>query len=102
MVAKKEESEEIERIKLESSKPVKNIKKGDIIKVDEMKLEVDAHHVLIDHGSTKEMVIECFDPKTDKDYEIRYFDDQMETSIEVYRFDEIIYNRLPSVKKISW
>ena len=102
MVTKKEDSEEIERIKLESSKSIKSVKKVDTIKVDDMKLEVDAHHILIDHGSTKEMVIECFDPKTDKDYEIRYFDDQMETSIEVYRFDEIIYNRLPSVKKISW
>src|SRR3989344_4214020 len=64
-----------ENIQIKSSKPISQIKKGDKIKVDSLDLEVDAHIILIDHGSTKEMAIECFDPKTDKDYQLRYFSD---------------------------
>ena len=92
-----EESE----IQINASKPIAKLKKGDKIKVDSLNLEIDSHEIIIEHGSTKEMAIECFDPKTDKDYQIRYFSDQIETSIEVYRLDEIIYNRVP-IKKIEW
>ncbi len=92
---------EQETITIKSSKPVSEIKKGDKIKVDSLVLEADAHYVLIDHGSTKEMAIECFNPETDKDYQIRYFSDQIEKSIDVYVLEEIVYSRL-NVKKIEW
>jgi hypothetical protein len=94
-------SDEEVSINIKGSKPVSKIKKGDKIKVDNLILEVDAHVVLIDHGTTKEMAIECFDSKTDKDYQIRYFDDQVERSLEVYELDEIIYNKI-KVKKVEW
>ena len=94
-------SDEEDKTTIKGSKPVSQIKKGDKIKVDTLTLEVDAHYVLIDHGSTKEMVIECFNPKTDKDYQIRYFSDQTETSIEAYELQEIVYSKL-KVKKIEW
>ena len=94
-------TDDVEQIKTKSSKPIAQIKKGDKIKVDSLTLEVDAHYVLIDHGSTKEMTIELFDQKTDKDYQIRYFTNQVETSIEVYELQEIIYRKL-DVKKIEW
>jgi len=94
-------SDNDENIKIEGSKPITELKKGDKVKVDSLNLEVDAHIILIDHGQTKEMAIECFDPKTDKDYQIRYFSDQIETSVEVYELVEILYSRLP-VKKIEW
>ena len=86
---------------IKASKPIERIKKGDKIKVDSLTLEVDSHYVLMDHGSTKEMTIELFDPKTDKDYQIRYFNDQVETSIEFYKLEEIVYNRT-QVKNIEW
>lgn len=92
---------EKEPIKIKSSKPISQIKKGDKIKVDSLNLEVDSHYVLIDHGTTKEMTIECFDPKTDKDYQLRYFSDQVETTLEFYELEEIIYNKIP-IKKIEW
>lgn len=92
---------EIEAPALKMSKPVAQLKKGDKIKVDALTLEVDAHTVLIDHGTTKEMAIECFDPKKDKDYEVRYFDDQVERTIEVYELQEIMYIKKPA-KKIEW
>lgn len=93
--------EEVGDVKIVASKPIGNIKKGDKIKVDALNLEVDSHYVLIDHGSTKEMAIELFDSKTDKDYQLRYFDDRVENSIEFFVLDEIVYNRKP-MNKIEW
>lgn len=86
---------------LKHSKPIGQIKKGDHITVDGKKLEVDSHYVLIDHGSTKEMAIELFDPKTDKDYQIRYFNDQVEESVQFYELKEIVYEQI-EVEKIEW
>ena len=89
-------------IKIKSSKPISELKKGDKIKIDSLNLEVDAHIVMIEHSkTTKEMAIECFDPKTDKDYQIRYFSNQPEDSIQCYELEEIIYNKL-DVKKVEW
>jgi hypothetical protein len=86
---------------IKASKPITQLKKGDKIKIDSLTLEVDAQTILIDHGTTKEIAVECFDPKTDKDYEIRYFSDQVERTIEVYELQEIMYFKRP-VKKIEW
>ncbi len=89
-------------ITLKGSKPIAQIKKGDKIIVDGKALEVDAHYVLIDHKTTKEMAIELFDPKKeDSDYQIRYFDDQIEDTIEFYEMKTIIYERV-DVKRIEW
>lgn len=82
-------------------KGIENLKKGDKIKIDGVEMEIDAHYVMIDHGSTKEMAIECFNPKTDEDFQLRYFSDNVENSMEAYKLDEIIYNRF-DVKKIEF
>jgi len=100
-ILKQNVSGEESQIKIKSSKPISKIKKGDKIKVDSLNLEVDAHIILIDHGSTKEMAIECFDPKTDKDYQLRYFSDQAERTLEFYELDEIIYNKV-ECEKVEW
>jgi NhaP-type Na+/H+ and K+/H+ antiporter len=89
------------KIKMKGSKPIEKIGKGDKIKVDGTELEVDAHYVLIEHGKTKEMALELFDKKKDKDYQLRYFSDNVERSIEFYELVEIMYNRI-EVKKIEW
>ncbi len=86
--------------KVNASKPVAEVKKGDKMKIDGVEMEVDAHYELIDHGNTREMAIEVFD-KNDKDYQIRYFDDQVEGTLEVYELQEIIYLR-KAVKKVEW
>jgi len=88
-------------VKVKASKPIGELKKGDKVKVDSLSLEVDAHYVMIDHGSIKEMVIEVFDAKKDKDYQIRYFDDQVETSLEFYELKEILYER-KDIEKVEW
>ncbi len=92
---------DLDKVDVRASKPVSQLKKGDKIKVDGIEFSIDAHYVLIDHGKTKEMAIEIFNPKTDKDYQLRYFTDQMETSIEFYELQEIVYVRRP-VKRVEW
>ena len=88
-------------VTLKASKPVSKIKKGDKIRVDGKELVVDSHYVLIDHKSTKEMTIELYDPKTDKDYQLRYFDDQVESTLEFYELQEIMYIKKP-ISQVSW
>jgi hypothetical protein len=88
-------------ITLSASKPVSKVKKGDKIIIDGKTYEVDAHIVLIDHGSTKEMAIEIFDPVADKDYQLRYFDDQLESTLDLYELQEILYVKRP-FKSVKW
>ncbi len=89
-------------VNIKSSKPITELKKGDKIKVDGREFEVDVHQIMIDHGDTKEMVIEIFDGKSDEDFQIRYFNDQMETSLEFYKLEnEFMYQR-ENMKKIEW
>lgn len=94
-------SMEAQEYLMNASKPVAQLKKGDSIIIDGKKYEVDSHYVLIDHGSTKEMAIELFDAASDKDYQLRYFDDQVETTFELYELQEIMYIKKP-FKAISW
>ena len=95
------ETIELDKVELKGNKPIAQIKKGDKIKVDGIEFEVDAHYVLIDHGKTKEMTIEIFNPKTDKDFQLRYFSDRAETSMEFYELLEILYSKRP-IKKLEW
>lgn len=88
-------------IQLTASKPIAKLKKGDKITIDGKTYEVDAHIVLIDHGSTKEMAIEIFNAETDKDYQLRYFDDQVESTLDLYELQEILYVKR-SFKSIKW
>ena len=100
-VISRDGGEEIKRINVKGSKPISQLKKGDKVKVDGINYEVDAHYVLIDHGKTKEMTIEIFNPKTDKDYQLRYFSDQIETSLEFYELQEIVYVRR-HLERVEW
>lgn len=102
MVSKKQEDmDELESVEVKGSKPIDKIKKGDKMKVNGREYEVDAHYVLIDHGNTKEMAIDLFDSKTDKDYQLRYFDDNVENSMEFYELEEIMYNKV-EISKVEW
>jgi hypothetical protein len=89
-----------EPVKIKASKPIAKIKKGDRIRIDGKEYAVDTHEVLIDHGSTKEMAIEVYD-NADKDYQVRYFDDQVETTLQFYELQEIMFIR-KEMKVIEW
>ena len=90
-------------VKIKSTKPIEQIKKGDKIKVDGKDLEVDAIVILMDHKVTKEMAIECFDPKTDKDYQVRYFTGRLDVSDpELYELvNDFMYLKKP-LNKLEW
>ena len=83
------------------SKPIAQVKKGDFVTVDGVKYEVDAHYVLIDHGQVKEMAIELFDKK-DNDFQLRYFADQVEETLEFYELVGGVMYSKKEVKKIEW
>jgi len=82
-------------------KLISSLKKGDFVTVDGKKLEVDAHYVFEDYKTTKEMLIELFDPKTDKDYQIRYFSDQVEDTIKFYELKSIVYEEV-EIESVEW
>jgi galactose mutarotase-like enzyme len=86
---------------VKGSKKVSEIVKGDVVKVDGKPYEVDAHEVLIDHGKNKEMSIEMFDKKTDKDFQLRYFDNDSEGTVEFYELKDIVYDKI-EIKKVEW
>ncbi len=89
------------KVVIKASKPIANVKKGDKIKVDGVEYEVDSHYVLIKHPSNKEMAIEVFD-KNDKDFQLRYFDDQVERAIEFYELQGEIMFVKKLIKKVEW
>lgn len=92
---------DIERVHVKGSKPIEQLKKRDKIKIDGIEFEIDSQYVLIDHGKTKEIAIDIFNPKTDKDYQLRYFSNQVETSLEFYELQEILYVRR-KVERVEW
>ena len=53
-----------------------------------------------DLQSVKEMAIEIFDGD-DRDYQLRYFNDQVDSTIEFYELKEILYVK-KVFKKIEW
>jgi hypothetical protein len=95
--------DEVVEMKIEKqSKPLTEIKENDSIFINGKEMKVDKHYLFQDHGTTKEMIIEIFNPANEREYQIRYFDDQIETSIEVYELQgEFQYVRREP-KTISW
>ena len=87
-------------VEIKASKPLSQVKKGDKIIIDGNEYEVDAHYVLIDHGGTKEMAVELFNV-SDEEVQLRYFNDQVESTLELYELEEIMYLKKP-MKKIEW
>lgn len=97
------EDEEFIPLKIEKqSKPLGEIKEGDSIFINGKEMKVDKHYLFQDHKNTKEMIIEIFNPANDREYQVRYFDDQVETSIEVYELLEDFQYVKREPKTISW
>jgi len=94
-------------VKIIASKPISEIKKGDKIKVDKRILEVDAHFVLMEHKDSKgknvnEMAIEVFDAKKDEDFQIRYFEENLEDRIEFFELQGGFMYTPVDIEKIEW
>ena len=84
------------------SKPISEIKKGDKMYIQDTEMIVDAHYLFQDHGTTREMIIEVYNPKNNREYQIRYFDDQVETSNEIYELVGEFQYIKREAKSISW
>ena len=107
---KKEETKEkqtetiaVEKKSIKSSKPIEQIKKGDKIKVDGKEYEVDAQYILMDHKITKEMAIDIFDAKADKDFQLRYFTGRLDvTDPEYYELVNDFMYQKRNYNKLEW
>jgi uncharacterized protein (UPF0128 family) len=86
---------------IKASKPIGELAKGDKIKIDGKSYEVDAQVVLIEHPNNKEMGIELFD-SSDNDYQLRYFNDQAEETLEFYELVKGVMYQKKGFEKIEW
>jgi hypothetical protein len=93
--------EQILRI-TKKSKPLKNIKKGDKLFVNGKEMKVDSQFVFMEHDKMKEMIIEFFNPENDREYQLRYFDDQEDSSIEIYELQGEFQYVKREPKTIAW
>ncbi|MDD2444774.1 MAG: hypothetical protein PHX15_01285 [Candidatus Nanoarchaeia archaeon] len=84
------------------SKPIKELKNNDFIFINDKKMIIDSHYLFIAHKDTNEMIIEFFNPENNREYQLRYFDDQVETSIEIYELQEEFQYVKREPKTISW
>ena len=84
------------------SKDLGKLKEGDKFFINGKEMKVDKQFLFQDHGNTKEMIIEIFNPANDREYQVRYFDDQVESSIEIYELvgDFEYVRREP--KSVGW
>ncbi|MCK5449312.1 hypothetical protein KAI32_00430 [Candidatus Pacearchaeota archaeon] len=84
------------------SKPITELKEGDKVWINGKEMKVDKHYLLQDYKDMKEMIVEIFNEDNEREYQIRYFDDQIESSIEVYELLEDFQYVLREPKNIAW
>lgn len=84
------------------SKPIGDLKKGDNFFINGKKMEVDKQFLFHNHKNMKEMIIEIFNPENNREYQIRYFDDQIESSIEIYELVEDFQYTRREPKSVGW
>lgn len=84
------------------SKPLIELKKGDKFFINGGEMIVDSQFLFHAHKDTNEMIIEIYNPKNEREYQVRYFDDQVESSIQVYELvgDFEYVRREP--KTVAW
>jgi len=84
------------------SKPIGGLGEGDKVWINGKEMRVDKQYLFQDHGTMKEMIIEIFNVENEREYQIRYFDDQVETSLEVYELQEDFQYVRREPKTIAW
>lgn len=87
---------------LKQSKSITELKENDKLWINGKEMIVDNQFIFLDHGTTKEMIIEFYNPENNREYQLRYFDDQVESSIEVFELlnDFQYFKREP--KTVEW
>ena len=84
------------------SKPIGKLKEGDKIWMNEKEMKVDKQYLFQDHGDAREMIVEVFNPENEREYQVRYFDDQVESSIEVYELQGNFQYMRREPKTVGW
>jgi hypothetical protein len=84
------------------SKSIADLKEGDSFFINGKEMKIDKHYLFQDHENMKEMIIEIFNPANDREYQVRYFDDQIETSIEIYELLEDFQYTRREPKTVAW
>ena len=95
----------VDEVKMKVEKPSKdigNLKEGDGFFINGKEMWVDKQYLFQDHGDMKEMIIEVFNVENEREYQVRYFDDQVETSLEVYELVEDFQYVRREPKTLSW
>ena len=84
------------------SKPLIELKEGDKISVNGKEMIVDKQYLFIDHGITKEMIIEFYNKESEREYQMRYFEDQQDSSIEIYELQGDFQYTRREPKTLAW
>ena len=84
------------------SKAIGELKEGDKVWINGTEMVVDKQYLLQDHGDMREMVVEVFNPENEREYQIRYFDDQVDVSIEVFELQGDFQYVRREPKTIFW
>ncbi len=84
------------------SKDISELKEGDKFFINGKEMRVDKQYLFQDHKKMKEMIIEVFNPENEREYQVRYFNDQVETSIEIYELQGDFQYIRREPKTISW
>ena len=84
------------------SKLIGELKEGDKFFINGKEMKVDKQFLFQEHGKMKEMIIEIFNPENEREYQVRYFDDQVETSIEIYELVEDFEYVRREPKTVAW
>ena len=87
---------------LKQSKAIGELKKGDKVFVNGKEMLVDSQFLFIDHGKTKEMIIEFFNEASEREYQLRYFSGQIESSIEIYELQSDFQYVRREPKTLEW
>ena len=84
------------------SKSLMKLKEGDSFFINGGEMTVDKQFLFQDHGNMKEWIIEIFNPKNEREYQVRYFDDQVDSSIEIYELVEDFEYVRREPKSVGW
>jgi hypothetical protein len=93
----------MEGLKIEKqSKVIGKLGEGDKFFINGKEMRVDKQYLFQDHGEMKEMIIELFNPENEREYQVRYFDDQVETSLEIYELQGDFQYVRREPKTVGW
>ena len=84
------------------SKDIGKLGEGDSFFINGKEMKVDKQYLFQDHGKMKEWIIEIFNPENEREYQVRYFDDQVDTSIEIYELLEDFEYVRREPKTVAW